>query len=195
MPPSPRLDLHAAQPALARLLQGERAAWCDFVGAAAPVVRAVARKVLAPAGQDAELADVVQDTFAALCRDDFNLLRRYDPARASLATYLGVVAGRRALDHLRRAAPAAVDLDAVPEERLAVDPALPAGPLRLPDDLLTPRQALILRLIYERDLDVDEVALRLGIAAQSVRSLRHKALERLRGHLRAAGDVSPPGRE
>lgn len=181
------------------LLRGDKPAWDRFVRQAMPIVRAVARKVLAPAGQEGELADVVQETFVSLCRDDFNLLRRFDSERASLSTYLGVVASRRALDHLRRAAPAATPIDDTPEDLLAMAPAEPARPLILPEDLLTPRQSLILRLIYERDMEVEEVAQRLNIAAQSVRSLRHKALERLRAALvknsDRAGDVLPPGGE
>lgn len=165
------------------LLRGDKLAWDRFVREAAPVLRAVAWRVLAPAGQGAEVSDVVQETFLALCRDEFNLLRRFDPERASLNTYLGVIAGRRALDHLRRVAPPASPLEDAPEALLAVDPIEPTRPLKLPDDLLTARQALILRLLYERDMAVEEVALRLGIAAQSVRSQRHKALERLRAAL------------
>lgn len=167
----------------ASLLRGDKAAWDRFVVRVAPLIRAVARRVVEPAGRAADLPDVVQDTFMALCRDDFNLLKRYDPALASLNTYLGVIATRRALDHLRRCGKTSVDLELIPEEALAIPPMEPARPLKLPDDLLTPRQALILRLIYERDMDVDEVARDLGIAAQSVRSLRHKALERLRAHI------------
>ncbi len=167
----------------AALLRGDKAAWDRFVPRAAPVIRAVARRVLEPAGRLGDLPDVVQDSFVSLCRDDFNLLKRFDPAQATLNTYLGVIAGRRALDHLRRSGKPGVELEQAPEASLAVEAGAAPGPLKLPDDLLTPRQALILRLIYERDMDVDEVARALGIAAQSVRSLRHKALERLRARI------------
>jgi len=169
------------------LLRGDKAAWDRFVIQAAPVVRSVARRVLEPARRNADLPDVVQDTFVALCRDDFNLLKRFDPAQASLSTYLGVIASRRALDWLRRHQHPQTDLEQVPEDTLAFTPPdlnhPPDLPLSLPRDLLTPRQTLILRLLYERDMDVAEIALRLGIAAQSVRSMHHKALERLRACL------------
>jgi RNA polymerase sigma factor (sigma-70 family) len=181
------------------LLRGDKHAWDRFVREAAPLVRAVARKVLAPAGQEEALPDVMQEAFMSLCRDDFNLLRRFDPARASLGTYLGVIASRRAVDWLRRTAPPAACLDETPAELLAREPSEPDRPLNLPDDLLTPRQALILRLTYELDMEVEEVARQLGIAAQTVRSLRHKALERLRAALgrpsTARGDVRARPRE
>ena len=36
--------------------------------------------------------DAAQDVFVRLCAGDFRLLKTYDPARASLATWLAVVA-------------------------------------------------------------------------------------------------------
>jgi len=181
------------------LLRGEKRAWDDFVREAAPLVRAVARRVLAPMGREEALPDVVQETFVSLCRDDFNLLRRFDRERASLVTYLGVIASRRAVDHLRRTEQATVAVESVADELLAVLPAEPARALNFPDDLLTPRQTLILRLRYERDLEVEEISRILGISPQTVRSLHHKALVRLRAQLASEtgglGDVPRLRRE
>ncbi|MCI0459259.1 MAG: hypothetical protein L0Z62_20105, partial [Gemmataceae bacterium] len=65
--------------------------------------------------------------------------------------------------------------------------------LALPPALLTARQSLILKLLYEDDLDVNEVAELLNIEPQSVRSQRHKALVQLREHLRQRPRDVPGG--
>jgi len=173
---------------LDRLVAGDKATWDAFVGAAAPVMRAVVRRTLVRAGRERDTADVLQDVFVRLCSDRFRVLRDYDPTRARLSTWLGVIASSAAIDHLRRIGPGHTGLDDVAEEELpAVDPVDPARPLMLPPDLLTARQILILKLLYEEDCTVEEVARAVGIESQTVRSQRHKAFERLRAWLAKQG--------
>jgi RNA polymerase sigma-70 factor (ECF subfamily) len=124
--------------------------------------------------------------FVRLCKDDFRLLRSYDPARASLSTWLTIVARSTARDGLRRRRPDAVPIDAVPEAQLAVDPVEPVERLKLPDALLSPRQREILTMLYDREMDVAEIAKALGIDPQTVRSAHHKAMVKLRAHFRSS---------
>ncbi len=51
-----------------------------------------------------------------------------------------------------------------------------------PAELLSPRQSEILAMIYDRDMDVAEIATTLRIDAQTVRSMHHKAMLKLRAH-------------
>lgn len=170
---APRIDLTA-------LVQGDRSAWDRFVGDNTRIVHAAVQPLLA--GTGLEVADLVQDVFVKLCRDDYRLLRSYDPARAGLSTWLTLVARSTALDALRRRRPPSVPIDDVPESALAapVSEPQPEGLPGLPPDTLSPRQALILSLMYERDLDPAEIARELGVTAQTVRSMHHKALTKLR---------------
>jgi RNA polymerase sigma-70 factor (ECF subfamily) len=119
-----------------------------------------------------------------LCKDDFRLLRSYDPARASLSTWLTIVARSTARDGLRRRRPEAVPHDAVPEAQLAIDPVEPVQKLKLPEALLSPRQRQILAMLYDREMDVAEIAQALDIDPQTVRSAHHKAMVKLRVHFR-----------
>jgi RNA polymerase sigma-70 factor (ECF subfamily) len=175
---------------LAGLKQGDKAAWDAFVARYAGVVHAAVGAVLRQAGRPAgDAADVAQDVFLKLCKDGFRLLGTYDPARAALSTWLTVVARSTALDSLRRRRPPSIDIDDAPESALAV-PAHEPQHLRIPDGLLSPRQALILTMLYDREMDPGEVAAALGIDAQTVRSMHHKALTRLRAHFVGAdGDT------
>jgi len=59
----------------------------------------------------------------------------------------------------------------------------------LPEALLSPRQREILALLYDRDMDVAEIAAKLAIDAQTVRSMHHKAMVKLRAHF---GVGEPP---
>ena len=73
---------------------------------------------------------------------------------------------------------------AVPEGRLrvgALDVTRPET-IRIPDGLLSPRQSLVLQLLYEKEMEVAEIAAMLAVDAQTVRSTHHKALVKLRAY-------------
>ena len=167
---------------LAALGRGDKAAWDAFVRRYAGLVVAAVRGV-SREGTDVE--DLVQEVFVRLCKDGFRLLKTYDAARAGLSTWLTIVARSTARDALRRHRPVVVPIEAVPEARLAVDPIEPVRPLKLPEALLSPRQREILTMLYDREMEVGEVATALGIDRQTVRSAHHKAMVKLRAHFKA----------
>lgn len=169
---------------LEALLAGEKAAWDRFVARHAAVIFAAVRRRLVPAGRTADAEDVVQDVFVKLCQHDFRLLRSYDAARARLTTWLTVVANSAAVDHLRRLRRRTEDIEAMPESVLAVDPVV-REEVKIPEGLLSPRQALVLELLYQRDMTPGEAAEVIGIDPQTVRSMHHKALVKLRTHFQA----------
>lgn len=173
---------------LRTLATGNKRTWDSFVGAAAPLINAVVRRTLAPYRlSEEDVMDAAQDVFVRLCAQDFRLLNTYDPARAGLSTWLAVVARSAAIDHARRRRQATEPLDDVPEAALGVEDRH-VEKLKIPAGLLTERQMLILRCLYDEERDVAEVAILLKIDAQTVRSTHHKALLRLRAHF---GDEPP----
>lgn len=166
---------------LERLLAGNKAAWDRFVNRAAPVIFGAVRRRLEPAGRLADAEDVAQDVFIKLCKADFKLLKNYDASRARFSTWLTVVASSTAIDHLRRLKKPTDSIDLVPEAQLAVDAKEPAW-LKIPPGLLSDRQSLVLELLYQKDLTPAEAGEMLGVDPQTVRSMHHKALTRLRAH-------------
>jgi len=164
-----------------RLVAGDKVAWDRFVARYAAVIYAAVRRRLARAGRAEEADDVAQDVFLKLCNNDYRLLRNYDPGRARITTWLTVVANSATIDHLRRRRHATTHIDAVPEAALAVEPKLPER-VKIPPGLLSPRQALVLELLYRRELEVSEAAAVLGVDPQTIRSTHHKALTKLRAH-------------
>jgi RNA polymerase sigma factor (sigma-70 family) len=163
------------------LTRGEKGAWEAFVRRYAGLVAAAVRTI---AREPGEVEDLAQEVFLRLCKDDFRLLRSYDPARAGLSTWITIVARSTARDALRKRRPATVPIEAVPEARLAVDPVEPVRKLKLPEALLSPRQREILAMLYDREMEVAEIAHTLGIDPQTVRSAHHKAMLKLRSHFK-----------
>ena len=164
------------------LLNGDSAAWEGFVRRYGGLIVVAVRGVEPLPG---EIEDLTQEVFVRLCKDDFRLLRTYDPARAALSTWLTIVARSTARDALRRRRAETVPIEAVPEAQLAVDPVEPVRKLKLPEALLSPRQREILAMLYDREMEVAEIARALGIDPQTVRSAHHKAMIKLRAHFKA----------
>src|SRR5579872_4169459 len=122
---------------LAELLTGDKRSWDRFVRRYAALIVAAVRGVAAASG---DVEDLTQEVFVRLCKDDFRLLRSYDASRASLSTWLTIVARSTARDAMRRRRPDSVPIEMVPEVHLKVDPIEPVPKLKLPEALLSPRQ-------------------------------------------------------
>jgi RNA polymerase sigma-70 factor (ECF subfamily) len=169
---------------LERCLAGDARAWREWVAETAPVIRrAVVHTLLRHTGRvdEGDADDLTQDVFLRLVRDDCRVLRSFDPARSRLHTWLTLVARSATVDALRRRRLRPVALDARTHD-VAAPAAAPAGAVAVPPGLLTPRQELVLRLLFDEERDVAEVARLLGVDAQTVRSTKHKALAALRRH-------------
>ena len=164
------------------LLDGDGAAWGEFVRHYGGLIVAAVRGVTPVQG---DVEDLTQEVFVRLCKDDFRLLRTYDPGRAALTTWLTIVARSTARDALRRRRPESLPIDAVPEAQLAIPAVEPVRKLKLPEALLSPRQREILAMLYDREMEVGEIARVLGIDPQTVRSAHHKAMIKLRAHFKA----------
>ena len=180
---------------LAKCLEGQKRAWDAFVERYAPVIFAAVRGTLrgrGAAGEEQTAEDIAQDVFLRLIKNDLRLLRTYDPGRASLTTWLTIVARSTTIDFLRRRRLPLVALDEAPPLRdtSRPDTASRSRPTEdLPRGLLTARQELVLSLTFDQDMDAADIARLLRISPQTVRSTKHKAIRRLRRHF-AAEDSS-----
>lgn len=138
----------------------------------------------------ADVDDVCQNVFVSLFANDCKVLRRYDPQRAKLSTWLTVISRNVAIDFIRKKKMMTIPLEEVVEELRSPTSVEPVT-IDIPDGVLTPRQHLVLRMMYDDGLDVTEVAYFMGIKRQSVRSLHHRALTRLREHYGFEADSQP----
>ena len=167
---------------VARLVGDEASAWSELVERFGPVVYGAINKTLRRYNRNGDDAgDIAQDVFLRLCQEGCRLLRQYDPARASLSTWLTVISVSGTIDFLRRQKAPASPIDELPEHVAAVEPKIP-DPVRIPEGLLSARQSLVLRLLYDKEMEVAEIAALLAVDAQTVRSTHHKALVKLRAY-------------
>ncbi len=170
-------------------LEGDLEAWDRFCDQTAGVVMAAILRTAGAQLQDPSLPDaedILQGVYLRLVKHDFRLLSTFDPAKASLVTWLTIIARSTTIDALRRRKP---PVQSIHDEH-AVEPvaaATPHGhiesePLEriAPLHLLTERQQLVIALLFRDHRTVSEAAAILGVGEQTIRSTKHKALERLR---------------
>jgi RNA polymerase sigma factor (sigma-70 family) len=130
-----------------------------------------------------ELADRVQQVLLRLFEEDAAALRRWDPARGSLAAYVGAIADHAMISELRRPAPPdpteapddSRSPDSGPESKAAFRDLMSALVEELDEEDFT-----LFRLVYMEELSPDEVALLLGLR----RDAAYKRIQRLRPKIR-----------
>jgi len=167
---------------LRQLLEGDKPQWDDFVEQYSALIYSVIRKILLlyqKEVQDWDLNEIFQEVFVRLIKDDYHLMKTYNPAKASLSTWLTIVTRSTAIDFLRKSPPQHQPLDNLEIPSLNDENKI-FFPINIPKHLLTSRQKFVLELLFEKDMDVAQAADVLGVNTQTIRSTKHKALDVLR---------------
>jgi RNA polymerase sigma-70 factor (ECF subfamily) len=143
-------------------------------------------------GSRADAEDLTQQTFEQALR----AWRRYDESRATVATWLMVIARNLLLDHFKSARVTRVEpaddeqLEAVlapPDEvNVGVEPELERA-LRV----LGPRERELVALRFGGDLSGPEIAEMTGLTLSNVQQILSRALRRMRAELDEAVAVRP----
>jgi RNA polymerase sigma-70 factor (ECF subfamily) len=131
----------------------------------------------------------VEDVYQQVLLEAWQRGRSFDPARASLRTWLATIARSRAIDHLRRRvpephdplqAPVARELDGAFEpvsqlvDRVTLEQLL---------ERLMPEEAAVVRLSYQFGLSQRQISAHTGVPLGTVKSRTASALRRLRAML------------
>ena len=137
-------------------------------------------------GNNALAEEMVQDCFVRLWRS----AGRYDPERASVGTFLFVIARSAALDLRKR--PSSREL--LPLEEVYTPPqfdhveqVLDSLIMREALDTLTVAHRQVLRLAYDQDLTQSHIAERLGLPLGTVKTRMFHAMRALRAALDERG--------
>jgi RNA polymerase sigma factor (sigma-70 family) len=172
---------------------GRKAAWDQFVQQTVRIIFAAVQRTMNRWPHDlSEIEDRVQDVYVKLMQDDARLLKTFDPKRASLSTWLTLVARSTTRDFMEKRRVRTTALNEVIDHPIAhTQPAhnevgLVSCSTHLPLDLLTDRQRLVLQMLFDEELTVEQAAARLEVDPQTIRSTKHKALTRLRAALKPA---------
>lgn len=168
---------------LKKLINGDKKSWDRFVIESSSLIRAMVYKSMTAytIANPSDIDDAIQNVYIRLLKDDFRLLKSYDANKASLSTWLGLISRSVTIDLLRKHKnhlPLNEDLAAEQQQHI------PEEGIDLPKGLLSARQELILRLLFDKEKDPDEIAGFLGVEVQTVRSAKHKAIEKLRKYYR-----------
>ncbi|BDY12059.1 RNA polymerase sigma factor [Hydrogenimonas cancrithermarum] len=170
---------------LDRLIDGDKKCWNRFVVESASLIRAMVYKTMSAytTVNPSEVDDAVQNVYFRLLKDDCRLLKSYDREKASLSTWLGLISRSVTIDLIRkRRNHLSLDEDLASPQQHAIPT---DGTIDLPKGLLSERQELILRMLFDKEMGPDEVADVLGVEIQTVRSAKHKAIEKLRRYYEA----------
>jgi RNA polymerase sigma-70 factor (ECF subfamily) len=124
-----------------------------------------------------------EDVFQQVMTEVWRRGAQYDPARASMVTWILTIARSRAIDELRRRRPEPHDPGTLPEA--AVDPPQDdvAERWRVSHLLsqLPVEERRLLELRFYGELSQSEIAERTGVAMGTVKTRMVRGLERLRG--------------
>ena len=168
--------------------EGDRGAWDEFINQTTGLVISAVRRTAGSQLNNAATPDVddcVQAVYLRLLRNDCSLMRNYDPERAALSTWLTLIARSVTIDLLKRKSLptlALQDFDREANPNIEVPAEAKSLDHVAPMHLLSERQELVLRLLFEDSRSVSQVATSLEVSEQTVRSTKHKALKRLRAH-------------
>lgn len=131
--------------------------------------------------------DVLQEVFT----DAWRRADRYDPGRASLATWLMVIARSRAVDHLRRRVPEPRDttlpgaLDEAEDPETSTEALMGRWRVAALLAVLPDEEARVLRMRFHLGLTQSEIAEQTGMPIGTVKTRMNRALTRLRAVLDA----------
>jgi RNA polymerase sigma-70 factor (ECF subfamily) len=130
----------------------------------------------------------VEDVYQQVLLEAWQRGRSFDPARASLRTWLATIARSRAIDHLRRRVPEPHDPtipygSARDQDRTAFEPVAQLVDRVTLEQLtgrLTPEEAEVVRLRWQLGMSQRQIAAHTGVPLGTVKSRTASALRRLR---------------
>jgi RNA polymerase sigma-70 factor (ECF subfamily) len=171
-------------PLLPRIAEGDRAALRALYAATSAKLFAVCLRILS---DREECEDVLQDVYVTIWRR----ADRYDPARASVTTWLCTIARNRAIDRLRARGPLA---QGPPAEELEIADEAPgpeallaatqdAGRLAGCLGELDARTQAVIRTAFFEGVTYEALARRLDAPLGTVKSWIRRGLARLKGCL------------
>ncbi len=163
----------AAEPILPRIAQGDSAAVAEFMERYKPLIWWLARKWRAD-----DIEDAVQEVLIELWKK----ADRFDPAKSSESTFVGMVARRRLIDRYRRCQR---DLDCIDLEEMVLDPpSSDEGALEATAELALAGRAVSHLRKCEREVLM--MSVQMGYSHSEIAGLTKLPLGTVKTHLRRA---------
>ena len=161
-----------------KLFTGDEKEWHLFLTEFTPVIYLSISHMV---NNKASIEDITQNIYLKLTRNDYKVLRTYNREKAAISTWLSVIAKREAIDFLRKDKSHLHNpIENVPEYQYSKPDKNEDDKPKIPLDILTDRERLILHLTYDKEQSQEEITKILNIKIQSLRNAKHRALEKLR---------------
>lgn len=182
---------------LARCVRGDKQAWDLFVLKYSRLIRHALQQTIGhknPLVLPEAIDDLHQEVFYSLMADDYRKLRQFKGKNGcSLASWIRMIAVRKAIDHLRRGRPTisieenpsncenfieSSNKGLNPEEML-----LKLQEVEIVAEIirkLPPRSQLLIELYYRRELPIEEIAQIMKLDANAVYQLHYRIKEKVR---------------
>ena len=133
----------------------------------------------------------VEDVYQQVLLEAWLRSPTYDPARASLRTWIATIARSRAIDHMRRRVPEPADPDTVRlSSRESADDLIDRIEVEELLTRLSPAELEVVRLHFHFGLSHRQIAAQTGIPLGTVKSRSASALRHLRAMLEAERTAS-----
>lgn len=182
---------------LARCIRGDKEGWNLFVLRFSRLIRHSLHQTLRqknPPVQPEALDDLHQEVFYSLMADDYRKLRQFRGKNGcSLASWIRMIAVRKAIDHLRKKRPTiSIEGDLSTSEHSYEYPDGKPNPeektikseeLQIVIQIiqrLSPRHQFFIELFYRRGLSIEEISQIMKLDPNGVYQLRHRIKERIR---------------
>lgn len=167
-----------------KLLQGDDLAWSDFISKYSPLlfshlINYYITKKIASAYEFVE--ETIQETFLRLIKDDFHLLRQFNPERANMHTWLLIIAKSTAINLQKKIIRDGKNINitlkfntsqhSVPSLDSMIDTC---------EGSIVDRDKVILKMYYSEQMNIGQIASKLGLSKQTVYNCKSKALNKIR---------------
>ncbi len=171
------------QTAIHRILSGDDSGWEELFDELWPLAYRIAASIM-PEYDGAAIEDAAQNTLVLLADNNCRNLRRYDSARGSFRQYVAQIARNATRDYLRRQKKFSRQIDhstiletAAPPESM---PLYDGADVTAALEVLTPRERQAIEMLVLDGCTTAEVAVRLGVTTDTVRSLKSHAMPKLK---------------
>lgn len=175
---------NVSQDLLQKCINGNNSSWIvlvdSYIGVVYKSVISILNKYYVHIDEN-DMQDICQNTFLKLFLKDCKVLKQYNPEKSSFSTWLTVIARNTAIDFLRKRKERNASIEEIIDE-LHVQHMTDSGKINIPEDVVSARQHLVLRMMYDDGLEVDDVAKFLSVKRQTIRSLHHRAMKKLRAY-------------
>ncbi len=139
-----------------------------------------------------EIDDIYQNVALKIMKNKY--IEKFDGTKSSISTWIGIISRTVAIDYFRTNRNAAIE-EELDDAELAAENDVESSLFTLPRGVLTRRQEEVVTLFFREGCEAEDIANRLNISRETVRSTKFQAIGKLRRHYGAAKETDAQTKE